>query len=85
MASENGPVGQARLVHKSEPEKSAPRMDTWPANATLSPYPLLQGGALTSATLHEDEHGRFEWITAQNRAYGINEKRWSLILLIKLV
>lgn len=60
-------------------------MDTWPANATLSPYPLLQGGALTSATLHEDEHGRFEWITAQNRASGINEKRWSLILLIKLV
>ena len=83
----------ARLVSRvlciSRSLKSRPlewiQMDTWPANATLSPYPLLQGGALTSATLHEDEHGRFEWITAQNRASGINEKRWSLILLIKLV
>ncbi|KAF8478464.1 RNA polymerase I-specific transcription-initiation factor-domain-containing protein [Russula ochroleuca] len=52
-------------------------MDTWPShtptqsekgkvNAAL-PYPLLQGGALTSATLR-DEQRRFEWVTPQNRA-----------------
>jgi hypothetical protein len=32
----------------------------------LSRYPILEGGALTSATLREDG-GRFEWVTAQNQ------------------
>ncbi|KAH9035298.1 hypothetical protein EDB84DRAFT_1485775 [Lactarius hengduanensis] len=53
-------------------------MDTWPpsitynltsrkgkAKSVLLPYPLLEGGALTSATLRE-RHGRLEWVTAQN-------------------
>ncbi|KAI9467058.1 hypothetical protein BJY52DRAFT_42817 [Lactarius psammicola] len=53
-------------------------MDTWPPSvandwtsrkgkgkAVLLPYPLLEGGALTSATLRE-RHGRLEWVTAQN-------------------
>ncbi|KAH9062653.1 hypothetical protein EDB87DRAFT_1681770 [Lactarius vividus] len=53
-------------------------MDTWPpsiaSNPTprkgkgktvLLPYPLLEGGALTSATLRE-RHGRLEWVTVQN-------------------
>ncbi|KAI0306378.1 hypothetical protein B0F90DRAFT_1923218 [Multifurca ochricompacta] len=57
-------------------------MDTWPATATQKEktlkgkgkaravplsYPLLEGGALTSATLSE-RHGRLEWITPQNRS-----------------
>jgi hypothetical protein len=62
------------------------RMDTWPSNtaseknrkgkakATFLPCPLLQGGALTSATLREDEQGRFEWVTAQGRASGTSER-----------
>lgn len=36
------------------------------AKATLLPYPLLEGGALTSATLREDGD-RLEWVIAQNR------------------
>jgi hypothetical protein len=59
-------------------------MDTWPShtptqsekgkvNAAL-PYPLLQGGALTSATLR-DEQRRFEWVTPQNRASSMGENR----------
>ncbi|KAI0256907.1 hypothetical protein BJV78DRAFT_1307686 [Lactifluus subvellereus] len=36
------------------------------SKAIYLPYPLLEGGALTSATLREDG-GRFEWVTAQNR------------------
>ncbi|KAH9996898.1 hypothetical protein BJV77DRAFT_1065655 [Russula vinacea] len=54
-------------------------MDIWPShtptqnekgnvNITLLPYPLLQGGALTSATLREDEQRHFQWVTPQNRA-----------------
>lgn len=54
-------------------------MDTWPptivcnssrkgkTKATILPYPLLEGGALTSATLREDGN-RLEWVTAQGRA-----------------
>lgn len=54
-------------------------MDTWPptivcnstrkgkVKATILPYPLLEGGALTSATLREDGN-RLEWVTAQGRA-----------------
>ncbi len=37
--------------------------------ATLLPYPLLEGGALTSATLREDGN-RVEWVTAQNQTSG---------------
>jgi hypothetical protein len=59
-------------------------MDAWPShtptqnekgkvNITLLPYPLLQGGALTSATLREDEQRRFEWVTPQNRASSTSE------------
>ncbi|KAI9459483.1 hypothetical protein BJY52DRAFT_1223106 [Lactarius psammicola] len=33
--------------------------------AVFLPYPLLEGGALTPATLRE-RHGRLEWVTAQN-------------------
>ncbi|KAI9447989.1 hypothetical protein H4582DRAFT_1897609 [Lactarius indigo] len=53
-------------------------MDTWPpsiaynstprkgkAKTVILPYPLLEVGALTSATLRE-RHGRLEWVTAQN-------------------
>jgi len=62
-------------------------MNTWPATstvrnstqgekrkvkATLLPYPLLEGGALTSATLRED-HGQFAWVTAQNRTSSTND------------
>jgi hypothetical protein len=68
--------------------KGPRRMDTWPSNtavkseknrkgtvqATFLPCPLLQGGALTSATLREDEQGRFEWVTAQGRASGTSER-----------
>jgi hypothetical protein len=76
------------------------RMDTWPSNtavqqseknckgkvkATFLPCPLLEGGALTSSTLREDEQGRFEWVTAQNRASGTCERCSILILLISLV
>lgn len=57
-------------------------MDTWPSNtaahseknrkgkvkATFLPCPLLEGGTLASAALREDEQGRFEWVTAQDRA-----------------
>lgn len=64
------------------------RMDTWPSNttvqseknrkgkakATFLPCPLLQGGALTSATLREDEQGRFEWATALDRTSGTCER-----------
>ena len=64
------------------------RMDIWPSNtavqseksrkgkakATFLPCPLLEGGALTSATLREDEQGRFEWVTAQDRASSTSEK-----------
>ena len=59
------------------------RMDTWPSNtvqseknrkgkvkATFLPCPLLEGGTLTSAALREDEQGRFEWVTALDRASG---------------
>jgi hypothetical protein len=35
--------------------------------ASILPYPLLEGGALTSATLREDGN-RLEWVTAQGRA-----------------
>ena len=54
-------------------------MDTWPPSVatsvrkgktkTVLTYPLLQGGALTSATLQE-RHGRLEWVTAQNLSLG---------------
>ena len=53
-------------------------MDTWPpsitsrkgkAKAVLLPYPLIQGGAITSATLRE-RHGHLEWVTAQNLSPG---------------
>lgn len=37
------------------------------AKATILPYPLLEGGSLTSATLREDGN-RLEWVTAQGRA-----------------
>lgn len=74
-------------------------MDTWPSNtavqseknckgkvkATFLPCPLLEGGALTSATLREDDQGRFKWVTAQDRASGTCERRSFLILLIPLV
>jgi hypothetical protein len=64
------------------------RMDTWPSNtavqseknrkgkfkATFLPCPLLEGGILTSAALREDEQGRFEWVTAQDRASGTSER-----------
>ena len=68
----------------------SPSMDTWPSNtptpvqskknrkgkvkATLPPCPLLEGGALTSATLREDDQGRFEWVTAQDRASSTSER-----------
>ena len=42
--------------------------------ATFLPCPLLEGGALTSATLHEDEQGHFEWVTAQRRASSTSER-----------
>ena len=55
------------------PSKIGHGMDTWPptwrkgkAKAT---YPLLEGGALTSATLREC-NGRLEWVTAQNLSLG---------------
>ena len=75
-------------------------MDTWPSNtavqseknrkgkakATFLPCPLLQGGALTSATLREDDQGRFEWVTAKERASGTSERCSCVtILLIRLV
>ena len=64
------------------------RMDTWPSNttvqsekdrkgkvkATFLPCPLLEGGTLTSAALREDERGRFEWVTAQERASSTSQK-----------
>jgi hypothetical protein len=63
-------------------------MDTWPSNtavkseknrkgkvkATFLPCPLLEGGTLTSAALREDEQGRFEWVTAQDRASSTSER-----------
>ncbi len=63
-------------------------MDTWPSNTAVQseknrkgkvkaaylPCPLLEGGALTSATLREDEQGRFEWVAAQDRASGTSER-----------
>lgn len=68
--------------------KGLRRMDTWPSNtapqseknrkgkvkATFLPCPLLQGGALTSATLREDEQGHLEWVTAQGRACGTRKR-----------
>jgi hypothetical protein len=38
------------------------------AKATILPYPLLEGGALTSATLREEGGNHLEWITVQGRA-----------------
>ena len=67
------------------------RMDTWPSNTPANtaaqseknrkgkaflPCPLLEGGALTSATLREDEQGRFEWVTAQGRSSSTSERCW---------
>ena len=63
-------------------------MDTWPSNtpvqseknrkgkvkANFLPCPILEGGALTSATLREDEQGRFEWVTAQDRAFSTSKR-----------
>jgi len=63
-------------------------MDTWPSNTKAQseknrkgkvetsplPCPLLEGGALTSATLREDEQGRFQWVTAQDRASSTIER-----------
>jgi hypothetical protein len=49
-------------------------MDTWPPTSrkgkTKASYPLLEGGALTSATLRE-RNGRLEWVTAQNLSPGV--------------
>ena len=65
------------------------QMDTWPSNTPANtaaqseknrkgkaflPCPLLEGGALTSATLREDEQGRFEWVTAQGRSSSTSER-----------
>jgi hypothetical protein len=75
------------------------RMDTWPSNtavqseknckgkvkATFLPCPLLEGGALTSATLREDGQGHFKWVTAQDWAPGTCEGCSFLVLLIQLV
>jgi hypothetical protein len=41
--------------------------------AVFAPYPLLQGGALTSATLRENR-GRFEWVTVQNQTSSARER-----------
>jgi hypothetical protein len=53
------------------------------AKATVLPYPLLEGGALTSATLRDDGN-RLEWITAQNRASSTTDNVHLDTLLIQL-
>jgi hypothetical protein len=42
------------------------------AKANPLPYPLLEGGALTCATLREDGD-RLEWVAAQNRASSMTD------------